>query len=180
MQRALIRFHQWEIAACLVLGRLQRVQPSHAVFIAASRLGDGILWYALWIALLLVQGISAIPALLHMAVVGLGGTALYAAIKHGTQRLRPYEAEPRVALGTRALDRYSFPSGHTLHAVSFTILATTYYPALTGWLIPVAMLIAASRVVLGLHYPTDVAAGAAIGALLTWGSFALPFFVGAL
>ena len=64
------------------------------------------------------------------------------------------------------LDRYSFPSGHTLHAVSFAWQATVHFPEL-GWvLVPLAALIAASRVVLGLHYPTDVLAGAAIGASL--------------
>jgi undecaprenyl-diphosphatase len=64
------------------------------------------------------------------------------------------------------LDRYSFPSGHTLHAVSFTTLAVSSFPELAWLLVPFAALIAASRVVLGLHYPTDVAAGALIGATL--------------
>ena len=60
----------------------------------------------------------------------------------------------------------SFPSGHTLHAVSFTVLATSSFPELAWLLVPFATLVAASRVVLGLHYPTDVAAGAIIGATL--------------
>jgi undecaprenyl-diphosphatase len=64
------------------------------------------------------------------------------------------------------LDRYSFPSGHTLHAVSFTIVTTAHAPELAPILVPFALLVAASRVVLGLHYPTDVAAGAFIGMLL--------------
>ena len=61
------------------------------------------------------------------------------------------------------LDRYSFPSGHTLHAVTFTWLAVERFPTLAWILIPLASLIAASRVVLGLHYPSDVLAGGAIG-----------------
>ena len=76
-------------------------------------------------------------------------------------------------IGAAPLDRYSFPSGHTLHAVSFTVLATAYFPAL-GWvLVPFASLVAASRVVLGLHYPTDVLAGALLGTMLAGGALAL-------
>jgi undecaprenyl-diphosphatase len=80
--------------------------------------------------------------------------------------------------GTRALDRYSFPSGHTLHAVSFTILAVHSFPELAWLLVPFAALIAASRVVLGLHYPSDVAAGALIGAALATLSMVLVPLVG--
>ena len=64
------------------------------------------------------------------------------------------------------LDRYSFPSGHTLHAVSFAWQACAHFPELSWVLLPLTALIAGSRVVLGLHYPTDVLAGAIIGAAL--------------
>jgi membrane-associated phospholipid phosphatase len=50
--------------------------------------------------------------------------------------------------------------------VGFTTLAVASFPELAWLLIPLAALIAASRVVLGLHYPSDVAAGALIGAAL--------------
>jgi undecaprenyl-diphosphatase len=62
------------------------------------------------------------------------------------------------------LDEFSFPSGHTLHAVVFSTVVTAYYPPL-GWLVwPFTALVAASRLVLGLHYVSDVLAGALIGA----------------
>ncbi len=60
-----------------------------------------------------------------------------------------------------------------MHAVSFAWQAVAHYPALSWMLVPVAALIALSRVVLGLHYPTDVLAGAAIGALLACSGLAL-------
>ncbi len=102
----------------------------------------------------------------RMAVVGVVGVLLYKYLKSRLVRERPYISLAGIVPGTPALDRYSFPSGHTLHAVSFTVLATSSFPELAWLLVPFATLVAASRVVLGLHYPTDVAAGAIIGATL--------------
>ena len=62
------------------------------------------------------------------------------------------------------LDRFSFPSGHTLHAVGFSLVAAAYYPELAPLLSGVTVMVAASRMVLGLHYPSDVLAGATLGA----------------
>jgi undecaprenyl-diphosphatase len=70
------------------------------------------------------------------------------------------------------LDEFSFPSGHTLHAVAFTLVALAHYPALAPLLLPFTACVATSRVVLGLHYPSDVLAATAIGiglaALALW------------
>lgn len=130
----------------------------------ASRLGDGVFWYLLMGALLAWHGVSALPAVLHMGAAALAGTLLYKWLKGATERPRPYQVCPSILCLTAPLDRFSFPSGHTLHAVVFSLVATAYYPAL-GWLVwPFTVLVAASRMVLGLHYVSDVVAGALIGA----------------
>jgi len=142
-------------------------------FRIASRLGDGIIWYVLIAALPLLYGSAGVRPALFMALTGVAGVALYKVLKHTVVRERPFITHIGISLGAAPLDRYSFPSGHTLHAVSFSWQAVAYFPEL-GWvLIPLAAMIAASRVVLGLHYPTDVLAGAAIGGTLAMTGLAL-------
>ncbi len=136
------------------------------VFQIASRLGDGGIWGALIIALPLLYGAIAIRPALVMAATGILGVILYKALKRACVRERPFITHTSIALAGAPLDRYSFPSGHTLHAVSFAWQASVHFPELAWILVPLAALIAGSRVVLGLHYPTDVLAGAAIGATL--------------
>jgi undecaprenyl-diphosphatase len=81
-------------------------------------------------------------------------------------RERPYISHGDIQCGPAPLDKYSFPSGHTLHATSFAIMLSQFEPQWIPIVVPFAALVAASRVILGLHYPSDVVVGAAIGAVL--------------
>jgi len=166
------RFDRLERSLCLRVNRGCRYPALRGLFSAASRLGDGGLWYLLMLVLA-VSGAAGARLAVQMAVTGLVGVWLYKQLKERLVRERPYIAHAGIELGTAPLDRYSFPSGHTLHAVCFTTLACVHVPGLAMLLVPFAALVALSRVVLGLHYPTDVAAGAVIGALLAAASLAL-------
>jgi undecaprenyl-diphosphatase len=99
-----------------------------------------------------------------MVKVGVVNLALYKLIKTLTGRARPCAVSANIILGTAPLDQYSFPSGHTMHAVAFSMIAAAHHPELIWVLVPFSCLVATSRVVLGLHYPTDVLAGGVIGA----------------
>jgi len=167
------RFDAAEYRLCLQLNRGCDVIAIRGVFAVASRLGDGVLWYLLILLLPVFYGEAGLLPAAQMAVTGLIGVVLYKLLKHRLVRERPYISFAGIRAGVPPLDRYSFPSGHTLHAVSLTILATHHFPQL-GWVLwPFAALVAASRPVLGLHYPTDVAAGAALGAALAASTLSL-------
>jgi undecaprenyl-diphosphatase len=167
------RLRLWDHALCVRLNYAVRIAPIRKLFRIISRLGDGVFWYALMAVLLAVSGVHALIPVAHMAATGLVCTLLYKWLKSKTSRPRPFAVENAVRAGADPLDAYSFPSGHTLHAVAFSIVAIAYYPMLAWLLIPFSVLIAISRVVLGLHYPSDVLAGVGLGALIASGSLCL-------
>jgi undecaprenyl-diphosphatase len=130
---------------------------------AVSRLGDGVVWYATGLALPWAGGANGTACALRMLLLGAINVVIYRIVKRHFARDRPFIACPGVRACTRCLDEYSFPSGHAMHAVAFATVLGAYYPALAWIVWPFAALVAASRVVLGLHYPSDVVVGAALG-----------------
>jgi undecaprenyl-diphosphatase len=162
-----------DAAATARANRAIDVRGVRPLFRAVSRLGDGLLWYAMMAATLAVHGRAGLFPVLHMVLVGVLGLAIYRVLKTRTARPRPYEVHAAIRLGTDPLDPFSFPSGHTLHAVAFSILFAAYYPVTGPYVLAFAALVAVSRLVLGLHYPSDVLAGAAIGATLALASLVL-------
>lgn len=148
-----------------------------ALFIAVSRLGDGPMWTLAIVLLpalnLFGPGLNGTVVALQMLSTGVINLALYKLLKQRIARARPYTDCPGICARTRALDCYSFPSGHTLHAVAYAWVLGWHYPLAAWVLAPYAVLVALSRVVLGLHYPSDVLAGAFVGAMVAgavlWG-----------
>jgi undecaprenyl-diphosphatase len=161
----LARFDHAEYRLCRRLNRGVQHAWLRVFFKTASRLGDGIIWYALMIALPFLYGSRGVRVALIMLASGAAGLAVYKFLKRTFVRERPFIRHAGISLAQTPLDRYSFPSGHTLHAVAFAWQACAAFPELSFALVPLALAIAASRVVLGLHYPTDVLVGALLGAI---------------
>lgn len=158
---------------CIFANAAARRHALRAMFKSVSRLGDGVFWYALMALMPLLRGAPGMAIAAQMLVTGAVGLLTYKMLKRKLVRERPFVALAGVECVLPPLDRYSFPSGHTLHAVLFTVLAVAHVPGLAVILVPFAALVATSRVVLGLHYPSDVLVGAALGALIATGSLAI-------
>ena len=136
------------------------------LLVAVSWLSNGKLWYSIIALLPWLGGAVGTAGALRMALLGVVNLLIYTVTKRHFARPRPYINCPGVSACTRALDEFSFPSGHVLHAVGFSTILVAYFPVL-GWIVwPFTMLVALSRVVLGLHYPSDVAVGALLGWLM--------------
>jgi undecaprenyl-diphosphatase len=160
---------------CRFANRGCRRTTIRTLFRVVSRLGDGVFWYTLIAIMPFIFGRNRLQdgllASLHMLCAGAVGLLMYKLLKKKLVRERPFISFDAIHCAMPPLDRYSFPSGHTLHAVLFTSLAVVYVPELTTILVIFATLVATSRVVLGLHYPSDVLVGAVLGwlvARLSW------------
>ncbi len=173
MNQVLNRIQALDSALCVTVSHTSQYRLIRDWFRIISRLGDGVFWYTLMLAILVVQQADGVKPVLHMLAAGLTGTLIYKWLKHKTHRPRPYQVHQDVWVVGKPLDHFSFPSGHTLHAVAFGLVALFYFPVLAIVLIPFIVMVAMSRVILGLHYPSDVLAGAAIGYVIALISISL-------
>jgi undecaprenyl-diphosphatase len=136
----------------------------------ASRLGDGWLW--LLVALLLAAaGPAGMPVLAPVALSAGCANLVLVLVKGRIRRPRPCEGKRPVAFAVDPLawfpsDRFSFPSGHALNAFAMGSVIAFSFPTLAVPVLLVAASVAASRVVLGLHWLSDVLVGAAVGGLI--------------
>jgi undecaprenyl-diphosphatase len=163
-------------------GRLRGWNPPRwfrAWMIWATRLGDGWLW--LTTGLFLMLGGSEYHKVLAAVAVSAGITnILVVLLKRRFRRSRPGDYEPNpFFLGSPingqhfSFDRFSFPSGHSMNAFAVATVLSLAFPAVGPAFVVVAASIALSRLVLGQHFVSDVAAGSAIGALVGALSFYL-------
>jgi len=159
-----------------LMRHVNRWQPPRWIrlwMICANRGGDGWLWYAMGLVILLFGGPECLLALGSSSLAAGLGILVFLQLKRVTGRKRPCAIEPSCWARLLPPDQFSFPSGHTITAFAVSIPMIEFYPSLTVGLLFCACSIALSRILLGLHFLSDVIAGAAIGVLLGFGAFAL-------
>lgn len=131
--------------------------------IGATRGGDGWLWYAMGLAILVLGGKTRFQALGAAGVSSVLSILLFMWLKRLTGRRRPCQIEPHCWATLLPPDQFSFPSGHTMTAFAVAVPLALFYPTLAIGLLFCALSIAMSRILLGMHFLSDVVAGALIG-----------------
>lgn len=134
-----------------------------------TKLGDaGLIWIALSLGMLCCKPTRKAGALaLCSMILGLLVTNL--TLKPLVERTRPWLDWPIIPLVTEK-DPNSFPSGHTCAAFAAAMVWMRTLPWRSRRIIAAAsaVLMGLSRLYVGVHYPSDVLAGAVIGALCAW------------
>jgi undecaprenyl-diphosphatase len=138
--------------------------------IAATRMGDGWIWYGLGIMLLVFGGPQRLAAIGSSGLAAILGIIVFKALKKLSHRPRPCQFEPHCWSKVLPPDQFSFPSGHTMTAFSIALVISYFYPLLEGPLFSLALSIGVSRIVLGMHFLSDVLAGVVLGVALGCGA----------
>jgi undecaprenyl-diphosphatase len=160
--RLMVRVNHWQPPKWLQMWML-----------AATRAGDGGLWYALALAVAWFGGPLRLHALLAAAAAVFSGIALFIGLKRAFRRPRPCALEPHCWARLLPPDQFSFPSGHSITAFAVAVSMGAFYPELSPALYFCAASVAASRVVLGMHFLSDVLVGTLLGSALGAAAVAL-------
>jgi undecaprenyl-diphosphatase len=164
LRASLLEVERAELAVVRVhvrLGRHAMLRPAAALL---NRLGGGWLYPLTAVLLFLVFRRRVVEALPSALFAVAGAHLLYPLLKRHVARLRPCDAHTDIASMSRALDKYSFPSGHCMTATAVAIPVATAFPEIAAVAAIVCVLIGWARLVAGHHYPTDLVAGMALGA----------------
>ncbi|MFM5112335.1 phosphatase PAP2 family protein [Aeromonas hydrophila] len=152
------KIQQWDLQVCRICLLHAYNRPQARISRLISRTGDGPL-YAVLAALLWWQG-EAERELVKLALLAFAfELPLYLLLKNLLKRQRP----AGLPVFITPSDRYSLPSGHTAAAFLMATVLAASFPLWAPLLFVWAALVGASRLLLGVHYLSDLVAGALLG-----------------
>lgn len=138
-------------------------RPVDKFMAVASHVGNGYI-YPVIAVIVAVLDFAATKVILPIALTSFAiEGSVYGVAKFKLRRARPCHAIPGVENLTRYPDQFSFPSGHTAAAFVMATVLRFFYPQLSIPLYLSASTIGFSRIYNGLHFPSDVVAGGALG-----------------
>ncbi|MCK5880255.1 MAG: phosphatase PAP2 family protein [Sinobacterium sp.] len=133
------------------------------LFRIISHTGDGTMYVAIGFLLLYIDAPSAKTFLLYCLLAYTLEIPSFILLKKLIKRDRPYVNIKGSTIAIRPADKFSLPSGHAAAAFVFATMISTFYPEFTALAFTWSSLIGLSRVVLGVHYLSDIVAGALLG-----------------
>jgi undecaprenyl-diphosphatase len=139
--------------------------------VLSSRLGDGLVWYLLGLFILLFGGRQRFYAFSSGLLAALAAILIFGRLKKISRRRRPCHIEAHCWAMISPPDQFSFPSGHTMTSFAIAISIGNFYPQYQPYLLALAATIALSRIMLGMHFLTDVLAGGLLGIAIGYACF---------
>ncbi|MCG3731391.1 phosphatase PAP2 family protein [Vibrio cincinnatiensis] len=138
-------------------------QPIARVSKAISHTGDGHLYLLFGLLAWVGDSLNGVTFLITGVIAFAIELPLYWGLKNSFQRRRPEEFSPLLTAFITPSDRYSLPSGHTAAAFLMASVIGHFYPPLSFLALLWAGFIGTARILLGVHFLTDVIIGALLG-----------------
>ncbi len=139
--------------------------------LGATRAGDGWLWAMVGLAVLFSSDAMRFRAFEAAACAVAVGIVVFHKVKRVFCRTRPCDIEQHCWAHIVTKDRFSFPSGHSTTAFAVALSIGGFYPEILPVLLVLAANVAISRVIVGMHFLSDVLVGSGMGALLGYAAF---------
>jgi len=131
--------------------------------LASSKCGDGWFWAFCGVIVLASHDPEKYAAFLAAGLAAAAGVVLFMTLKKVVGRKRPCQLEPHCWATLLPPDQFSFPSGHSITAFAVAVPLSYYFPSAAPVLLTLAVSVALSRIILGMHFLTDVIAGSFLG-----------------
>lgn len=169
--RALEQIQEADLRMLLWCGK-SRFYPSFLEWVRlVSKSGDGYMQVAFPIALWAILPSLGTQFILLFIYAFTIERIIYFILKNTLKRRRPPEVIANFTSIVQASDQFSFPSGHTMAAFLLAGLSVLVIGAEAAILYLWAIAVGISRVVLGVHFPTDILAGATLGSAIAYYAF---------
>jgi undecaprenyl-diphosphatase len=156
----------WDLALLRYLATLALPRAAALPLIALVRIGDGWIWglVALWLWFAMPP--DQLKTVVAHCLLAIGvSLALYWPVKLLIRRPRPFEAGLGVTAKVPPLDRYSFPSGHTMNNLAVSLTLAVHVPQIFAAALALPLILGGLRVLFGVHFLSDITGGALLGAL---------------
>lgn len=164
--RFLARIIAWDLALLRWLAALVLPRFLSWPLIVLVRIGDGWVWCAVAVSLWLAMPLPQVKLVVAHCLVAIAiSLALYWPIKLWVRRPRPHESGLGVTARVPPLDKYSFPSGHTMNNLTVALTLALYVPNTMLIAVAVPLLLGGLRILFGVHYLSDITGGALLGAV---------------
>ncbi len=129
------------------------------------RLGDGWFWLPVAAGVLFVNSLAEFFAIIGQCLAVLAiSLNIYLPVKLGVRRLRPFQQNSAIAAGVPPLDKFSFPSGHTMHNLAVGLMLAHFYPKMFWPFTVLPFAWGFFRILFGVHFLSDILVGGALGA----------------
>lgn len=171
LHRALIgRLLAWDMALLRWMASLALPPALNRFLILFVRIGDGWVWAVVLASLLWTMPLPAVKTVVGHCLVAFAMSLLfYWPIKLLVRRSRPFHLGLGVTARVPPLDKYSFPSGHTMNNLAVALTLSLYVPSILPLALGLPLLLGGLRILFGVHFLSDITGGALLGAA----SFAL-------